>query len=109
MKYRRSYAIKEGGEQDFSISTTQLTGNGSVQEIHWMQNSGRPPFDPVAGTEESHPAGLVLLAMGFLHPEGELLDALGVEKDRAATPRPAPTRPPPTASSPPATRAAASR
>src|SRR6185436_16043015 len=31
--------------------------------------------------EESHPAGLVLLAMGFLHPEGELLDALGVEKD----------------------------
>jgi glutamate synthase (NADPH/NADH) small chain len=81
MKYRRSYAIKEGGEQDFSISTTQLTGNGRVQQIHWVQNTGKPPFDPVPGTEESHPAGLVLLAMGFLHPEGELLDALGVEKD----------------------------
>jgi glutamate synthase (NADPH/NADH) small chain len=81
MKYRRSYAIKEGGEQDFSISTTKLTGNGRVERIHWMQNTGKPPFAPVPGTEESQPADLVLLAMGFLHPEGELLDALGVEKD----------------------------
>jgi glutamate synthase (NADPH) small chain len=81
MKYRRSYAIKEGGEQDFSISTTKLTGNGRVEEIHWVHNTGKPPFEAIAGTEESHPAGLVLLAMGFLHPEGELLDALGVEKD----------------------------
>jgi glutamate synthase (NADPH/NADH) small chain len=34
------------------------------------------------GTEESHPADLVLLAMGFLYPEGALLEALGVEKDQ---------------------------
>ncbi|HWM12226.1 MAG TPA: glutamate synthase subunit beta, partial [Solirubrobacteraceae bacterium] len=81
MKYRRSYAIKEGGEQDFSISTTQLTGNGRVERIHWMRNSGKPPFDAVPGTEESHPADLVLLAMGFLAPEPALLEALGVEKD----------------------------
>jgi glutamate synthase (NADPH) small chain len=81
MKYRRSYAIKEGGEQDFSISTTKLTGNGRVERIHWMQNTGKPPFAPVPGTEESQPADLVLLAMGFLHPEGELLEGLGVEKD----------------------------
>jgi glutamate synthase (NADPH/NADH) small chain len=82
VKMRRSYAIKEGGEQDFSISTTALTGsNGHVEEIHWVKNSGRPPFDAIPGTEERHPADLVLLAMGFLHPEGALLDALGVEKD----------------------------
>jgi glutamate synthase (NADPH/NADH) small chain len=81
VKYRRSYAIKEGGEQDFAISTTKLTGNGKVERIHWVQNSGKPPFDPLPGTDESHPAELVLLAMGFLHPEGGLLDALGVEKD----------------------------
>jgi glutamate synthase (NADPH) small chain len=81
MKYRRSYAIKEGGEQDFSISTTKLTGNGNVEQIHWMNNTGKPPFEPVPGTEESHPAQLVLLAMGFLAPEAPLLDALGVEKD----------------------------
>ena len=35
----------------------------------------------VAGTEESRPADLVLLAMGFLGPEGGLLEQLGVERD----------------------------
>src|SRR3954451_4393379 len=81
MKLRRSYAIKEGGEQDFAISTTRLSGDGSVREIHWAQNAGRPPFDAIPGTEESRPAELVLLAMGFLHPEQPLLEALGVETD----------------------------
>ncbi|HET6551577.1 MAG TPA: FAD-dependent oxidoreductase, partial [Solirubrobacter sp.] len=38
-------------------------------------------FDAVPGTEETHPAELVLLAMGFLSPEQELLEALGVERD----------------------------
>jgi len=33
------------------------------------------------GTEETRPAELVLLAMGFLSPEQELLEALGVERD----------------------------
>ncbi len=33
------------------------------------------------GTERELPTQLVLLAMGFLHPEQELLDQLGVEKD----------------------------
>jgi glutamate synthase (NADPH/NADH) small chain len=81
MKLRTSYALKEGGEREFAISTTRLTGNGHVEQIHWQRNSGVPPFDPVAGTEESHPAGLVLLAMGFLGPEQALLDSLGVERD----------------------------
>ena len=50
MKLRRSYAIKEGGEQDFSLSTTALTGsNGRVEEIHWVRNTGRPPFDADPG------------------------------------------------------------
>ncbi|HEY6017324.1 MAG TPA: FAD-dependent oxidoreductase, partial [Gaiellaceae bacterium] len=35
----------------------------------------------VPGSEESHPADLVLLAMGFLGPETALLDGLGVERD----------------------------
>jgi glutamate synthase (NADPH) small chain len=83
VKMRRSYAIKEGGEQDFSISTTKLTGsNGHVEEIHWVQNSGKPPFDAIEGTETSRPADLVLLAMGFLSPEPAVLEQLGVEKDQ---------------------------
>ena len=50
--------------------------------MHWVQNSGSPPFDAIPGTEESHPVDLVLLAMGFLHPEQPLLEALGVETDQ---------------------------
>jgi len=81
MKLRSSYALKEGGERSFAISTTGLTGNGSVQQIHWMQNTGAPPFEAVPDTDESHPAQLVLLAMGFVGPETGLLDALGVARD----------------------------
>jgi glutamate synthase (NADPH/NADH) small chain len=36
---------------------------------------------PVPGTEKVRPANLVLLAMGFLGPEQELLEALGLERD----------------------------
>jgi glutamate synthase (NADPH/NADH) small chain len=82
MKLRTSYALKEGGERDFAISTTHFTGPaGRVEQIHWAQNAGVPPFELVPGTEESRPAELVLLAMGFLHPEPALLEVLGVERD----------------------------
>ena len=81
MKLRVPYALKEGGERDFAISTTEFLGNGRVQQIQWTQNSGAPPFEPVAGTEETRRADLVLLAMGFLGPEQGLLEQLGVERD----------------------------
>jgi len=82
MKLRTSYALTEGGERSFAISTTKLTGRlGAVEQIHWSRNTGVPPFELVPGTEETHPAELVLLAMGFLGPETALLDQLGVERD----------------------------
>jgi glutamate synthase (NADPH/NADH) small chain len=81
MKLRTSYALKEGGERSFAISTTTLAGNGSVQAIRWQRNTGVPPFELVEGTEETRPAGLVLLAMGFLGPEQGLLQRLGVACD----------------------------
>jgi len=81
MKLRTSYALKEGGERSFAVSTTGLTGNGRVQQIHWLQNAGAPPFAPLEGTDESRPAELVLLAMGFVGPEPALLDTLGVARD----------------------------
>ncbi|MDE3026213.1 MAG: FAD-dependent oxidoreductase, partial [Acidobacteriota bacterium] len=81
MKLRTSYALKEGGERRFSISTTGLSGQGRVERIHWVENSGAPPFEPVPDTEESRPADLVLLAMGFVGPEPRLLAALGLERD----------------------------
>ncbi len=88
LKYRMSYAmeeaLKEGvGEQDYSIATTHFSGDadGRVAALHIAQAEPAPPFGPVAGTERELPAQLVLLAMGFLHPEPALLDGLGVEKD----------------------------
>jgi len=90
MKLRTSYALKEGGERSFAVSTTGLSGDGRVERIHWMRNSGEPPFAPLEGTEESRPADLVLLAMGFTGAEPKLFDELGAvaARDAYATSRP---------------------
>ena len=83
-KLRTSYALKEGGERSFAISTTGLSGDGRVEAIHWVSNSGAPPFEPLPGTEETRPADLVLLAMGFLGAEPRLFEELGAEASRSA-------------------------
>jgi glutamate synthase (NADPH/NADH) small chain len=87
-KYRMSYAMEEAreaqlGEQDYSIVTTRFSddGQGGVAALHVAQAEPAPPFGPVPGTERELKAQLVLLAMGFLHPEPALLEGLGVEKD----------------------------
>jgi glutamate synthase (NADPH) small chain len=87
LKFRLSYAMEEAratgrGEQDFSVITTEFTGNGRVQKLHYAQAQPTPPFGPVEGTDGVLDADLVLLAMGFLHPEHEgAVDELQVEKD----------------------------
>jgi len=87
-KFRLSYAMEEAraigkGVQNFSVATLKLTGDadGNVQTLHYAQAEPAPPFAPVPGTEREQPAQLVLLAMGFLHPEQQLLDGLGLAKD----------------------------
>jgi len=86
-KMRLSYAMKEvqaagRGELDFSVVTTRLTGEGRVQALHVAQAQAAPPFDPVPGTERELAADLVLLAMGFVHPEhGGIVEALGADLD----------------------------
>jgi glutamate synthase (NADPH/NADH) small chain len=71
------------GEQDYSVTTTAFAGDGggAVAGLRIAQATPEPPFGPLPGTERELPAQLVLLAMGFLHPEQGLLDQLGVEKD----------------------------
>jgi glutamate synthase (NADPH/NADH) small chain len=88
LKYRLSYAMEEAkqahaGEQDYSVVTTRFSddGEGRVAALHIAQAEAAPPFGAVEGTERELKSQLVLLAMGFLHPEQELLDGLGVEKD----------------------------
>jgi glutamate synthase (NADPH/NADH) small chain len=86
-KMRLSYAMKEAqaagrGELDFSIVTTRISGEGRVQALHVAQAQAAPPFAPVAGTEHQLAADLVLLAMGFVHPEhGGIVEALGASLD----------------------------
>jgi glutamate synthase (NADPH/NADH) small chain len=88
LKYRLSYAMQEAlklgvGEQDYSVTTTAFAddGHGALAGLRIAQAAPEPPFAALPGTERELPAQLVLLAMGFLHPEQELLDQLGVEKD----------------------------
>jgi glutamate synthase (NADPH) small chain len=88
LKYRLSYAMEEAkrsgiGEQDYSVTTTHFSGDpqGRVAALHIARADPAPPFGPVAGTEQELKAQLVLLAMGFLGPEADLLEQLGVERD----------------------------
>jgi glutamate synthase (NADPH) small chain len=88
-KFRLSYAMEETrelqrGEQDYSIVTTRFSGDadGRVQALHIAQAQPAPPFEATAGTERELPAQLVLLAMGFLHAEPQLLEQLGVARDQ---------------------------
>ena len=82
MKLRTSYALKEGGERDFAISTTALSGQRPRRaDPLGAEHAARRRSTLVPGTEEARPAELVLLAMGFLGPEPGLLEELGVERD----------------------------
>ena len=85
MVYRVSSAHEEGGDRLFSVNTTEFVGDsdGKLAGIRIVEvKRGEKGFDPVEGTEQTLPAQLVLLAMGFVGPEkGKLLDDLGVELD----------------------------
>ena len=88
-KFRLSYAMEEAraaqrGRQDFSVVTTHFSGDddGNVRALHYAEAQSAPPFAPVEGTERELRADLVLLAMGFVHPQHEgAVDQLGVDKD----------------------------
>jgi glutamate synthase (NADPH/NADH) small chain len=77
---RSSSSHEEGGARDFSVSTERITGNGKVEQLHCVRvefRGGR--FERIAGSEFTLQAELVLLAMGFVHPEREgVVEQLGV-------------------------------
>jgi glutamate synthase (NADPH/NADH) small chain len=86
---RKSYALEEGGEIGYSVSTKSLSGsNGVVQTLHGVKvewkpdENGRMQILDVHGSEFDVEADLVLLALGFLHPEkAGLVESLGLELD----------------------------
>jgi glutamate synthase (NADPH) small chain len=91
MDYGQEEAAAKFGDDPRVYQTTVkkfiADANGAVKElvtvqIKWEKND-KGQFIPVeqAGTEQTRPAQLVLLAMGFLGPEQPLIKALSVDTD----------------------------
>jgi glutamate synthase (NADPH/NADH) small chain len=81
LKLRTSSSHEEGAERDFAVMTTKFEGeNGRVKKLHAVHVDAK--MKPLAGTEFSMPADLVLLAMGFVHPVHEgMIQSLTLELD----------------------------
>lgn len=87
---RSSAAHEEGGTRDYSILTKSFSGsNGKLEKIHaarieWgaPDANGRPTMNEIPGSDFELETGLVLLALGFLHPQHEgMVEQLGLELD----------------------------
>ncbi len=90
MILRTSAAHEEGGNRDWSISTKAFSGeDGKLKKLHGVRvewsapdATGRRKMEEVPGSEFALEVDMVLLALGFLHPQPEgLLTDLGVELD----------------------------
>ena len=82
-KLRTSSSHEEGCERDWSVATKRFEGkDGKVEKLiacrlEWKDGK----MTEVAGSEFEMKADLVLLAMGFVSPTQNVVDAFGVEKD----------------------------
>jgi glutamate synthase (NADPH/NADH) small chain len=90
MTLRSSPAHEEGGIRDYNVLTKSFSGeNGKVTKLNavrvdWdaLDENGRPAMNEVTGSDWVIDADLVLLAMGFLHPQHEgMISDLGVGLD----------------------------
>nr|WP_315423113.1 glutamate synthase subunit beta [uncultured Pedobacter sp.] len=91
MLLKNTSSHEEGAQRDWSVNTKNFIADEKgnlkalkVVDVEWeIDANGRPvTFKEVAGTERDLPCELVLLAMGFLHPQKEgLIEKLGVELD----------------------------
>ncbi len=88
--YGQEEAIHVFGEdpREYETTVTKIEGdeNGRVKKVHtvlveWTRDetTGRMVSKPIAGSEKVRDADIVLLAMGFLGPEQELLRQLGLK------------------------------
>jgi glutamate synthase (NADPH/NADH) small chain len=82
-KLRTSSSHEEGCERDWAVATKRLEGkDGKVEKliaarVEWKDGK----MQEVPNSEFEMKADLVLLAMGFVSPVQQVLDAFGVEKD----------------------------
>jgi glutamate synthase (NADPH/NADH) small chain len=80
--YRTSSSHEEGVERSFAVGTTAFIGEGgkvrAIKCVRLEPKEGR--LEAVPGSDFEMPADLVLLAMGFVHPEpGGVVQQLGLE------------------------------
>jgi glutamate synthase (NADPH/NADH) small chain len=82
-RLRTSSSHEEGVNRDWSIASKEFIGEqGAVKALKTVRlewKDGKPAEVP--GSEQSIPADLVLLAMGFVSPLQSVLDEFGVQKD----------------------------
>ena len=93
--YGHAEAIDRFGEdpREWGILTKEFLddGRGNVKgirtvRVEWSKDPGGKPFmKELPNTEQIWKADLVLLALGFLGPEGDTLEAFGLEKDPRST------------------------
>jgi glutamate synthase (NADPH/NADH) small chain len=80
-----TYALEEGGKRRWGTEVTGFLGeNGHVSRVFARKVTGTSSKDltPVPGTEFSRNADLVLIAIGFEHPEHEgVVEQLGLDLD----------------------------
>jgi glutamate synthase (NADPH/NADH) small chain len=80
-----TYALDEGGERRFGTQITGILGeDGRVRAVEGREVEGTSSRDlhAVPGSDFTEPADLVLIAIGFSHPEHEgALEQLGVDLD----------------------------
>ena len=95
MDYGQEEAAELFGSDPRSYATSALSFQGdgaggvrSVQtvEVGWEVNhAGMRIPSEIPGTEQEHPAQLVLLALGFLGPEQTVLEELGIARNPNST------------------------
>ncbi len=84
-----SSSHEEGGKRDWNVLTKRFEGDehGNVKKLHgvhveWIPvENGRPEMREVPGSEFEIECELVLLALGFVHPEHDIPTQLGLELD----------------------------
>ena len=85
--HEETAALQGEDPRVYSIMTKEFLGNGKLEgvrtvNVKWEKSPGeRPKPVEIPGTEQEWPADLVLLSMGFLGPEQDLLETMGLETD----------------------------
>ena len=84
-----SIAVQGKDPRDYLVQTTKIEGDelGNIKAVHtvnieWTRtDEGQMIPREVEGSEKTHSADIVLLAMGFMGPEADLVGQFGLETD----------------------------